>query len=260
MAITAEGRRLTDTHRRLQVRIAALTVRGLLGIWMILGTNPPTGSRSDTARLEAWLVAAEAIIRTTRHQSTIVARRYYDDFRLAEIGQRLVNLPSVSPPPLTVRQVRTGLMVHGPVEWRHALDCGLNPFEAGRSASVQAAREASRQALTGGRDFIVAATRVDTRVTGWSRSLRSDNPCAFCAMLASRGPVYGSAMSASFEAHTNCLCQPEPFYASDPTDRSLWAPGANEARDLWVESTRGQRDQLNAFRRAWESRHASPSL
>lgn len=259
MATTTDGRRLTDTHRRLQARIALLTVRDLLGIWAILGPNPPTQGRTerDVARLEAWLVAAEAIIERRRFQSITVATRYYDDFRTAEIGARFTGLGTVTAPSITTGQIRTGLMVRGPREWERALGRGMDPFAASRFAAIQAAREASRQVLDGGRGQIVEATRRDTAVTAWFRSTRSGNPCAFCAMLAGRGPVYGSAHTAAFEAHANCLCQPEPFFGPNPKDRSNWSDTARLARQVYDESTQGERDPLNAFRRAWDARHVA---
>lgn len=44
-------------------------------------------------------------------------------------------------------------------------------------------------------------------VVGWARVLAGETNCAFCAMLASRGPVYRSGLTAGFEAHDNCDCQ-----------------------------------------------------
>lgn len=54
----------------------------------------------------------------------------------------------------------------------------------------------------------------------WARVVRSANPCAFCRMLASRGPVYLTAESAGQHEqwHDNCWCQPEPVWR----DTDVW--------------------------------------
>jgi len=73
-------------------------------------------------------------------------------------------------------------------------------------------------------------------------------PCAFCALLASRGAVSKTQQSASFEAHPSCGCLAEPAFTLDKfrDDRS------REWNDLYRTATRGHRDKLNAWRRAFE--------
>lgn len=67
-------------------------------------------------------------------------------------------------------------------------------------AVVLVAAEAAveRHVAQSGRDVTVAlATSSRTRAIGWARRLTGAENCGFCVMLASRGPVYRSALSAS---------------------------------------------------------------
>lgn len=102
-----------------------------------------------------------------------------------------------------------------------------------------------------------------TRVVAYARMLTGADNCAFCVMLASRGPVYKSAKTAGqipaslkfVDAegwlnayHDHCDCIVVPVYTSKD-----W-PGKQQAEDLydvWKTATDGyfQRDALNALRR-----------
>jgi hypothetical protein len=69
-------------------------------------------------------------------------------------------------------------------------------------------------------------------------------------MLASRGPIYRSEQTATFEAHDSCACTVEPVYSRS----TLWPGRAAEFRRLYREVTTGTtgQDSINAFRRAYE--------
>lgn len=93
------------------------------------------------------------------------------------------------------------------------------------------------------------------RPVAWARMLTGAEDCAFCVMLASRGPVYGSRARALFAGdnpferyHNNCDCIAVPVYTSKD-----WVGKAEAARlyDFWLEVTDGftQGDAINALRR-----------
>lgn len=128
------------------------------------------------------------------------------------------------------------------------------------NAGATAAGAADREALRGGRDLISTASRADTRVLGWARITDGD-PCAFCAMLASRGAVYKSRESAALidadappvahedmeKFHAMCHCQTVPVYS-----RSQMMPRESEKyRQEWTSATRGLtgKDALAAWRK-----------
>jgi hypothetical protein len=106
--------------------------------------------------------------------------------------------------------------------------------------------------IDAGRDFIMDAAQKDSRRSSMvvARGTRA-NPCAFCAMLASRGFVYLSVRSAiqgySMTAyHPNCHCYPILRWKTDTL------PERNEFyQEKWAEVTRGRsgREARKAWRR-----------
>jgi hypothetical protein len=90
-----------------------------------------------------------------------------------------------------------------------------------------------RLAANGGRETITNTVRRDKRAIGYQR-VTDGRPCAFCAMLAGRGPVYKNASTAGdgHHYHDRCGCHPEPVYShSQP-----WATGAQEFAGMWDAS------------------------
>lgn len=104
-----------------------------------------------------------------------------------------------------------------------------------------------RQALAGGRDTIAAAVDDDKDALGWARAT-SGACCAFCAMLAGRGPVYGED-TADFQAHDHCTCTSEPVFSHD----QAWPSGSREFQDRWNSATAGLggQDAITAFRNSF---------
>lgn len=97
------------------------------------------------------------------------------------------------------------------------------PSAAQRATSVtigQMAKRANYEVLDAGRQVIQASSR------RWRR-VADSKPCGWCAMLASRGPVYKSADTADGgRYHAFCGCTAEPFDG----DPSTWEPTAAEKR------------------------------
>lgn len=178
---------------------------------------------------------------------------------------------------------RTALVVTGPVHARQRLAEAERATTAGRlddadfldeldalmrDAGATAAAAADREALRGGRDLLHRASAADPRTVGWARVTDAD-PCAWCAMLASRGAVYRSRAAAEVKGrtgrntppvdpedleryHNQCHCQVVPIYS-----RTGWLPEQGRAfRELWDEATDGYtgQDAINAYRRAIEAR------
>ncbi|GAA1160874.1 hypothetical protein F4556_005191 [Kitasatospora gansuensis] len=174
---------------------------------------------------------------------------------------------------------RTSLWVTGPVHAERRLAEAEDDRARGRlddagflaeldqmmaAASSTAAGAADREVLRGGRELVKQATARDKRVIGWARVTDLD-PCAFCAMLASRGAVYKSrdiAVLAGGDVsnlddltkyHDMCHCQIVPVYSRDG-----WMPEQSGGwRDLWSESTKGLSGQ--AARRSFDRAVAARS-
>ncbi len=97
-----------------------------------------------------------------------------------------------------------------------------------------------RLVLQPARQTTLAGVRSDR-----ARYARVSQPgaCAFCLMLSSRGAVYASD-TADFDSHDDCNCFPTPVF----NDSQL--PKHNRQLEAeWLEATKGESDQLNAWRR-----------
>lgn len=236
MAATAAGVRLTEAHRLAQHELGIQTVRQITTSWRLVDPR----NLDDT--VEAWLRAAVPAIRSQKAASARLAALYLRTYRSVELGPgRFVPALADS---LDVRQAITSLTVTGPVKVKQATAHGIPLAQAGALGRDGAARAAMRLALAGGRATIVDSVRADSQALGWARAT-SGQPCHFCAALASRGPAY-SEESVGFEAHDGCSCTAEPVYSADAD----WPSGSRRYREIWDEATRGEPDQLNAFRRA----------
>ncbi|SDJ74642.1 hypothetical protein [Streptomyces indicus] len=178
---------------------------------------------------------------------------------------------------------RTSLIVTGPTHARQRLTEAERSVDSGRlddadfleeldalmrDAGATAAGAADREVLRGGRDLLHTASATDPRVIGWARVTDTD-PCAWCAMLASRGAVYRTRDAGQLRGragqtppavdpedlakyHDLCHCQVLPIYS-----RTDWLPEQGRAfRELWDEATQGHtgQDAINAYRRAIEAR------
>lgn len=109
--------------------------------------------------------------------------------------------------------------------------------------------------IDAGREVIDRVSAEDPRVLMWARAT-GPNPCAFCAMLASRGFAYTSKnrAGATKQFHPNCHCYPVTRWQ----DASDTAPVRTaHYMELWKKEMRGKpaeqrgtsNDTLNRWRR-----------
>jgi hypothetical protein len=118
-------------------------------------------------------------------------------------------------------------------------------------------RAAERHAQQPARDMVQKVAD-DWPGVAWARVLTGARSCYFCAMLASRGPVYTSETAAKFRGgqrvdryHDGCDCEVVLVQ-----NYSTWE-GRRAHKllaELWEDSTEGTsgRRSMNAFRRAYE--------
>ena len=243
MASTAQAARLTEVHRLAQARLGALTVQQLLAAWRMIDL----ASLDETA--EAWLRVAVPLIQAQRSASAGLAANYYQTFRALEVGAGIDRFVPLLAGPADPRAVSTSLLVTGPYRVRHGLALGRDATKMLDIGGASSSAAGMRHALTGGRETLVGSARADRKALGWAR-VTSGNPCAFCAMLASRGPVY-TEQSGDFEAHDHCSCTAEPVFSTD----SDWPPGAREYREQWDDATAAASgdDKLAAFRASFDA-------
>lgn len=118
------------------------------------------------------------------------------------------------------------------------------------NALVRSSGAAVRESLNGGRGVTDRVMKQDRKVIGFAR-VTDANPCALCALLASRGAVYGKGSFISTDkkwklnpeaardvpdgwtnvakVHDNCRCMLRPVYSSE----SVWDAGARHYLNLW---------------------------
>lgn len=149
------------------------------------------------------------------------------------------------------------LLVTGPGELKRRAGRGESEAQAKRGGLVVVSGSATRHVLNGGRGATLKLVEADEKAIGWARVTDND-PCAFCAMLASRGPAYKTQATASFQPHDQCACTAEPVYSRS----AAWPGRAREFNRLWYAATKGYsgKDAINAFRRAHDARRSETVL
>lgn len=233
MARTAEGAALTVAHRGGQLRIRAQAVQAYARVWPLW-----TGDEESFARL---VTATIPLVGGFRQMSATLASGYYEAFRRAE-GVGGPATPRLALP-ADRDTVASSLYITGRNMTASAIAAGQSPQAAMQTALVRTSGAMSRFVLDGGRDTIVLSSGADREARGFAR-VTGGNPCAFCAMLASRGAVYSEDTS-EFQAHDHCSCAGEPVYAGSEL------PGrGREFKELWNKHASGADNPLNEFRRA----------
>lgn len=276
MARTPAADLLTRNARARQAGIAAETARLMIRLWPLLDQQNIDGT---TAR---WLQAVLAVLRIQRSKSATYAAGYATAFRQAELGLGVAPFTPEIAAALDEAAAVTSMMVTGPQRLRkmleeqnHAAFDLVDARERGRPdpsilplgprdiqvVQASVARAGIRHVRNGERDTLDNAVRADPKIRGYVRTTDGD-PCFWCAMLASRGPVYTADSfdqsdprfhgPGRHKVHDGCGCSLEPVYF----DNAPFPGRSAEFDTLWRESTNGKsgKDALRAFRQAYEGR------
>lgn len=208
----------------------------------------------------------ESMIRTLaqyRNVSGAEAERYLRIYREAETGT--ASGPIVRPG-IDVAATRELLDKSGPRGFKYRIGQGQSPVVAYQNMANRVMAESRKIILSGGRDTVRESARENNRVIGWRRVSDGD-PCAFCAMLVSRGPAYteyAEALTSTNENsagrgwvgkhgnpdpyHNNCGCTVEEVYSD-------WQP--TELEQKFIDA---YFDAAEAAQAADEPRNASAVL
>lgn len=248
MASTPEAAALTEAHRRGQLALRAATLQDFLTIWRAFAIGDIAGT---WPAVEAALVA---LIQARWAVSAGLAASYYQQFRAAEgvtddVVTRLAPVPSVA-------EIAGPLQIIGPKQAGRLV--ALARPDAAAVTLTNVAGEVSRQTLNGGRTTILDTADADPVALGYAR-VTDGNPCSFCALLASRGPVYRTERAAKLDRsgekyHRKCGCSAEPVF-----DRNAAWPGkGREYAEIYKQAKRNARksgdDVTIEFRRLIEGR------
>lgn len=212
MASTADGRALTEQHKAQQLRLAMAASIEARALWTRLDPEDLDGS------MPYWLASSTAVVNRRVRESQAVASSYLTEFRSVEIGSpgRVVLGEGAS--------TALALRVAGPIRVKQLIAGGMDRFDAFTRAFTKFEGIVQRQVLMGGRVTVARTAQADRRAVGWRR-VTDGNPCAFCAMLAARGPQYRDAAAADgLKYHAHCGCSAEPAYSN------VWEPTADEER------------------------------
>jgi hypothetical protein len=258
VATTVTGAELTDQHRRAQLALRSAFMRELVRLWPLINLD-----KLDETAAE-WIGFVTDLILTYRMQSVDRALSYYDSFRRAEIGQPLPNRGNyrglATPEPAAIK---TSLLVTGPIGVKSRIGKGIDPRIAKAKAMVDVSGAASRHVLNGGRQLITEAVVKDDVALGFIR-VTDDDPCAFCALLAARGPVYHSKDTAyrttarskrgpGKEYHDHCGCSAEAVFSGD----TEWPSRAKEFAQIYKDHAKGKPNPRKAFADAYEAQRKS---
>lgn len=166
--------------------------------------------------------------------------------------------------------VRTSLRVTGPVAFKQHLVITDDPDDSRRVMARRMAGATQRHTLAGDRDTTEATIEANDTIIGWRRVSDGD-PCAWCAMLISRGAVYKSAKTAtrvvgrggksrnrgkfaqaigsSYHDGDGCTAVPVFEHEEDPEE-------VDELYEQWAHVTAGKsgKEALRVWRQYWDSR------
>lgn len=239
-----QAERLAEQHRVQQVTLRAGVANDVIALLRDLFD---VGNADRT--WPAIRSMLSAIARQQNATSATLANTYYGQAR-SEAAVSGSFLP-ITPAALAEELLKVVLDATGIAAFKRAISLGKTPEEALQIAGVTLSGSVSRLVLSGGRDAIIGNVREDRQALGWAR-LTDAHPCAFCAMLASRGPVYRSKQTAKFEAHDHCACMPVAAWSRD----EAWLQHSRDLSQQWQEITQGHSgaDARRAWRRHWDNR------
>lgn len=267
MAVTAAANALTEAHLAEQKRLGALVA--YVTAQLFIRTIKPDDISGSAANLLARLIP---LLRTRRDFSALTARKYYVEFRKLEVkGGDGFKLPDMTQ--LSLQALETSLRVTGEVGLKKRiaglpLNDGVPAFtqqmlikQAIEDTSVDISGAATRHVTNGGRDELQGMVAEDREALGYIRVTDGD-PCYFCAMLASRGPVYDDQSfdqadprfigAGEHKVHDHCGCGVEPVYSR----KTKWPGKARAAETAWIDLSKelGRVPTINDFRQRWEGR------
>lgn len=259
----AQALALTTAFKAQQNRDAA-KIAALIAVYYARSVEP-----SSLASVEQWLDLMVPNLIKASDDGAGKAATFFDGLRRVEgvndSFRATPTLGQVDP------GVRKSLLTVGPYDYMNKasqierLDVGPQQQaallrQAKQASTKKIAMAAVRHAQAGGRQTILDNTERDETTLGWVRVTRED-PCYFCAMLASRGLNYRAYKEGAFEmsdarytgpgtakVHDQCGCSLKPVRAeNDPL-----LERTEKFTDFWSEWGAGGGDAALRFRRGYE--------
>jgi hypothetical protein len=237
----AEQARLSEQHRAAQVRLQGIVAADTARVFPLLDVN------NLDRTFQSYFSGMEATINSRRTISSSLSASYFDSMRSDSNVGGIFNARLSGG--VNKDQLFTSLLVAGPISVKKNLAAGATVESARQAALVNTIKTSQRHVLNGGRATILDAVNRDSRSVGWAR-LTDGQPCAFCALLASRGPAYKSEGTSKFRAHDGCGCTAVPVFDVN----APWPGNSERYREFYDQNIRGKfvgGDGNNEAVRAW---------
>lgn len=241
------------TRRYLQRALAAkaTALRDVVDIWRLIDSDDISRSWPAVMR------ALEIVVADGRSTVAGIAADYLEQMR--DLQNPAAGLDIVLADTPDRLAIRGSLTATGPISMKEAIGRGLAVEAASDRALVALSGAVSRVVLNGGRDTVIRTIEA-SGVYRWMR-VTHGKTCWFCAMLASRGPVYtsrataGDARGRPGRFHDHCDCTIEPVLVAE----AAIPESTRRYDDLWAAATAGLSGAAarNAFRTAYETAFAA---
>ncbi|MDP9833005.1 VG15 protein [Trueperella abortisuis] len=248
MAKTQAGRELTDTHRRDQVILRATIEQAATALDGLMDLDNLTGS------FPRWFVGRSVLANAGVDTSARLAGAYVAEYGLAEAGVELV----AGAPEFDQQRIAREAYTDTVVMTKARIAAGMSPEEAWRIQSAITYGKLGQLVLDAGRQTITTSSFKYSGRRGRWRRVSDGAPCAFCAMLVGRGPVY-QEQSVQFRAHNHCGCTAElVLHEWEPTEeealyRASYMQAALDAEEefgrSWARTAAGENQILARMRR-----------
>lgn len=184
--------------------LAKLAQRDLQAFWYGLGTDDPLKLKA------ALLDFMPDLIATYGSAAAGLAADRYDELRADSVATGAFRAALADPLP--------DGQIEAVTRWAIGPAFGDN---ADPSAALTMLTDATQRLVRQqARNTVDLNVRRDPAGATYARVPRGRTTCAFCLMLASRGPVYGSKNSAAGNHyHTKCDCEAEPVWSGADMER-----------------------------------------
>ncbi len=252
-----EASRLTRQHRDAQAAIGRAVVRPVRQLAL----------RAQTADVDRWFDSVLGRLLRIIHAGWIGSRAQANRYLREHAGLEGAVVDPV-PALWSPERVITSVRVTGPVAFKRSVESGVDADAARQAMAGRLAVSAQRLTLAGGRGTIDRTVQESRVIVGWRRVTDAD-PCAWCAMLASRGAVYLSRASAGAVVgrgrsgvlrgsrqlgqsfHDGDECTVEPLYEDEDDP-----PDVQALHDEWLKATKGHSGKaaVREWRRHWDSK------
>lgn len=264
MAVDPQVQALTQAQQQAQYANSQLVAVIVAAYFQSLG------EQDYDSQIANLLTEVIPLLAARRADSASLAAQFYSDVRQLMVPSVAEAFEIHSGAELNLDQVRHSLISTGPFALKKALaEPDVDRAEALANAAEAVGQASQRHVADGGRLTIIQTAQEDPVSLGYVRILNSTDPCFFCTMLVSRGPVYKDDSfdlsdprfigPGDAKVHDHCHCTMRAVYS-----RSTDIPDdVKTYEDMWTAGLKYQAERAKAgehitaavaYRRVFEGR------